>query len=92
MCSLNFMAKTKTVLINLRIAESVRDGFKIVADLRGATLSGLIHQFIVKSIREEKERDPRAFVKPAPDSKGNAELVGFPVYPELKEAKKKKAR
>lgn len=52
---------TKEVLINLRINEQAREDFKIVAELRGASMSTLLHQFIYKSIREEKERIPEAF-------------------------------
>jgi antitoxin component of RelBE/YafQ-DinJ toxin-antitoxin module len=57
------MAKTKNILINLRISEDVREDFRVVAELRGSTISGLLHQFIVKSIREEKDRDLRVFTQ-----------------------------
>lgn len=35
--------------------------FAIAADLRGQTMSALIYQFVLKTIREEKEREPQAF-------------------------------
>jgi hypothetical protein len=47
--------------MNLRISNERHLEFKVAADLRGAKMSGLLHQFIVKTIREEKERDPIAF-------------------------------
>jgi antitoxin component of RelBE/YafQ-DinJ toxin-antitoxin module len=53
----------KNVLLNLKISEEVRDEFKRVAELRGSTMSGLIHQFIYKTIREEKQQNPDAFTK-----------------------------
>jgi hypothetical protein len=51
----------KEININLRVRKDVREEFKIVADLRGASMSSLIHQFMVHCIREEKERIPDAF-------------------------------
>ena len=57
------MAGKKDVLVNLRLKPKTRDEFKVAAELRGASMSGLLHQFIVKTIREEKERCPEAFVQ-----------------------------
>lgn len=55
------MASPKVKMINVRLKPSVHDDFKTAADLRGASMSSLMHQFIVKTIREEKEREPGAF-------------------------------
>lgn len=65
--------KNKEVLINIRLKPETREEFRISAELRGATMSGLLHQFIVRTIREEKERDPEAFanmqvISPAEES------------------------
>lgn len=57
----NVMTLKKEVNLNVRIRSDVRDDFKIVAELRGISVSGLLHQYMVKLIREEKERDPEAF-------------------------------
>lgn len=58
----NAMTKgNKEVNLNLRVRADVRDEFKVVAELRGASVSSLIHQFMVKTIREEKEIEPEAF-------------------------------
>lgn len=54
------MAEKKAIL-NLRLDPIVRDNFAIAAKLRGASMSGLIHQFIVRTIREEKEASPHEF-------------------------------
>lgn len=51
----------KEVLVTIRIAPEVRDAFKTVAELRGSTMSGLMHQYIVNAIREEREMSPQAF-------------------------------
>lgn len=61
-----YVVATKEVLVTVRIAEPVRDEFKRAAELRGSTMSGLIHQFIVRTIREEKADSPQAFGKLAP--------------------------
>jgi hypothetical protein len=55
------VGKNKEVLINIRLKPETREEFRIAAELRGASMSGLLHQFIVKTIREEKERDPQSF-------------------------------
>ncbi len=51
----------KEVLLTVRITESVREEFKKVAELRGSTMSGLMHQFIVMTIRQEKIASPHEF-------------------------------
>lgn len=51
----------KEVLVTVRISEKVRDQFKIACELRGASMSSLLHQFIVRTIREEKDLTPSAF-------------------------------
>lgn len=57
------VCRMKEVLLNLRIKEDVRDDLKTVAEMRGATMSGLLHQYIFKIIREEKERAPEMFLQ-----------------------------
>lgn len=52
-------------IINLKVPPRTHADFRIAAKLRGSTMSGLLHQYIVKVIREEKERDPDAFRKGA---------------------------
>lgn len=46
-------------MVNVRLAQSMHDAFKIACELKGA--SSLMHQFIVRTIREEREREPSAF-------------------------------
>lgn len=76
MSYLYVVATNKDVLVTVRIAESVRDDFKRAAELRGATMSGLMHQYIVRTIREELGQ---VSVRPIADnvaavvSSGNAE-------------------
>lgn len=68
----------KEVRINLKINPRLREEFQAAAHLRGASMSSLLHQHIVKIVREEKERSidefNRAleFVRAAgPDEEGN---------------------
>src|SRR5215208_164834 len=51
----------KDVRINLKINPNLREEFQAAAHLRGGSMSGLLHQYIVKVVREEKERDLDAF-------------------------------
>ncbi len=51
----------KEINLNIRVRKEIRENFKIVADLRGASMSSLIHQFMVKCIREEKKISPESF-------------------------------
>lgn|SRR5262249_28697182 len=49
--------------INVRVNPQILEDFRIAARLRGASMSGLIHQFIVRTIREEKLAAPEEFVR-----------------------------
>jgi hypothetical protein len=53
--------KLKGDWLQIRIREEVKQEFAIAADLRGASMSGLILQFIMKTIREEKAMSPQSF-------------------------------
>lgn len=59
------LPKEKLSIINIKVPPQTHVDFRIAAKLRGATMSSLLHQHIVKIIREEKERDPAAFRKGA---------------------------
>ena len=53
------MAKNK--MLAVKMAEDTLSDFATVAKSRGSTMSALVTQFVLKSIREEKEANPRAF-------------------------------
>lgn len=53
--------KLREVQLNLRVNPEIREDFRIAAEMRGATMSGLLHQFIIRTIRDEKEQSPREF-------------------------------
>ena len=58
------MVPIKKSILNLRLNPQTRDEFAIAAELRGASMSGLLHQFIVRTIREEKDVSPQSFKRP----------------------------
>lgn len=53
--------KKKNDNIIIRVSPDVHDEFRAAAAVKGATKSGLIHQFIFKTIREAKAEDPAKF-------------------------------
>jgi len=53
--------KNKDVRINLKTTDQLRRDFQVAAELRGSTMSNLIHQFIVATIWDEKKKHPVAF-------------------------------
>lgn len=55
------MASSKVKMINVRLTSEMHKAFKIACELRGASMSSFLHQTIARTIREEKEREPRAF-------------------------------
>ena len=48
-------------LLTVRMSTQVHGDFKVVAELRGLSMSALVHQFAVAAIREEKNRDLSGF-------------------------------
>lgn len=75
---------SKETRINVRTTDEIKQSLEITAKLRGLTVSALVNSLVVKAIREEKEREPRAFqnsrgilattikVEPAPNKKKKA--------------------
>lgn len=53
--------RKETVLMNVEIPKDLKEDFKIAAKLRGQSMSALLHQYMVKVIREEKDLRPAAF-------------------------------
>jgi len=53
--------EAENVLLNVQVPKTVRDEFKIVATNRGTTMSALVYQFVLKTIREEKAIRPETF-------------------------------
>lgn len=53
--------KSRQSLLTVRLTPELMAEFYIAAELRGATRSSLVHQFIVKTIREERQQQPDAF-------------------------------
>lgn len=47
----------------MRVTDDKLDDFKIVGELRGLSMSAMVHQFIVQAIWEEKKKHPEAFAE-----------------------------
>ena len=60
---LRVVATNKEKLLTVKVAPLVLRDFKIAAELKGGTMSALVHMFVVQTIREQKERNPEAFKK-----------------------------
>lgn len=54
-----FMAKD--TYIQFRIREEIKQDLQTVADLRGLSMSALLHSLAVRAIREEKDISPLSF-------------------------------
>lgn len=57
------IAMAKEIRINVRTTEQIKADLEITARLKGLTVSALVNSLVVKAIREEKEREPQAFVQ-----------------------------
>lgn len=47
--------------INLKLRVRLRDEFKVAAGLEGMDMSTMLRNFIIRTVREAKERDPGEF-------------------------------
>lgn len=50
--------KKKQKIFNMKIADHVRDEFRLACEIRGSTMSNELHRHIFTIIREEKARLP----------------------------------
>lgn len=55
------MTNNKTSMLTVKLPVSRLAEFKIVATLRGTTMSALVAQYIAKEVRQEMEQVPSAF-------------------------------
>lgn len=53
----------KEVRLNLRIEESLRDGFYVAARLQGAVPASFLRQLIAGAVYEAKQKHPEAFAE-----------------------------
>jgi hypothetical protein len=51
----------KDSYVQIRIRDDIKADLQKVAELRGLTMSALLHSLIVRTIREEKELSPQGF-------------------------------
>ena len=55
------LVANKERLLTVRLSPDVHEDYRVAARLRGNTMSGLVHMFIVRTIREEKTQSPSEF-------------------------------
>lgn len=60
---LRIVGKLKEKLLTVRLSEDVHRDYKLAAELKGGTMSGLVHMFIIHTIREQRERNPGMFTR-----------------------------
>jgi hypothetical protein len=63
----------KRKLLTVKVDRDVLADFQTVARLRGFTMSSLVMQFILRSIREQKVVSPEAFPDYSPEPKPTGE-------------------
>lgn len=68
-----YNVKTKEKLMNIKMRRETHREFQIAAELKGSTMSSLLHQFIVQTIWEEKKRHPEAFAQLDADARKEPE-------------------
>lgn len=49
------------VNLNIKIRESLKDEFSVAVKLEGFDMSGLLRNFMIRTVREVKAKDPQAF-------------------------------
>lgn len=57
----NDISGKKDKMLTVKIDEQTLKDFGIASRLRGATMSGLVHQFIVSTIHQQREKFPDSF-------------------------------
>lgn len=58
---LQVVAELKGKMLTVKVARDVLREFKIAVESRGSTMSNFVRMFVAKTIRDEKERNPKAF-------------------------------
>ena len=51
------------VNFNVKVREDIKDEFEIAAKLEGMDMSGMVRNFMIRTIREAKQREPEAFIR-----------------------------
>ena len=57
------MPRTKTKMLTVKVSPLVAKEFMAASKSRGGTMAGLIHMFVVRTIKEERDSNPEGFRK-----------------------------
>lgn len=60
------MPRLKTKMLTVKVEPQIAVEYKIAAKSKGGTMAGLLHMFIIRTINEQKEKSPDAFIRKAP--------------------------
>ncbi len=71
------MCVNKETRLNIRITPEFKADLEMVAKYHGLTMTSYVHSVLVKKIREEKEREPSAFIQPKELSPKSKKLLPF---------------
>lgn len=82
----------KEVLMTLRVRTDVRDSFKVAAEMKGATMSGLLNQYIVRTILDMQDAYPEEFKRKLRELEPTGLQRGTALPAEKKTSKGKKQR
>lgn len=73
---------SKEIRINVRTREDIKRDIEITARLRGIKVSSLVNQLLMQAIREEKQKEPLAFIpKQQPANSANSLSGGKKIAP-----------
>ena len=53
--------KAKTEMITVKVTPQIYAQYQAACEMRGGSMAGLLHIFMVKTIHEEAARDPATF-------------------------------
>jgi hypothetical protein len=55
--------KSKTEMITVKVSKIVYAEFQAACEMRGGSMSGILHQFMVKTVTEERTSQPGIFAQ-----------------------------
>lgn len=56
-----FQDESKTTQLQIRIREDLKNDLRVLAELKGLSVSATVHTLIVKAVRDAKAENPYAF-------------------------------
>jgi hypothetical protein len=57
------MPRTKTRMLTCKVSPVTYKEYQVATKLKGGTMAGLIHMFVIRTIDEQRDSKPEAFQK-----------------------------